>query len=146
MASVHDENHEKNKWPINSFFFRRFWVKEPRRSEIIFAKKKVYLYRSTRRFFVYLGRELVRRAALPWQSAWGEEGVGYIKRTKTLFPFVFSRKKKRKSEVGGTRTHRLHFANYTALPTGPPSHFCHFPEIKRKYEVGEVRIHKRIFC
>ena len=30
------------------FFFRRFWVKEPRHSETIFASKKVHLYGSTR--------------------------------------------------------------------------------------------------
>ena len=30
------------------FFFRRFWAKEPRRSEPIFANKKVDLYRRTR--------------------------------------------------------------------------------------------------
>ena len=32
-------------------YFRRFWVKEPRHSENKIGKKKVYLYRSTRRLW-----------------------------------------------------------------------------------------------
>ena len=34
---VHDENHAKQKWPILTV--RRFWVKEPRRSETVSEKK-----------------------------------------------------------------------------------------------------------
>ena len=48
----YNENHAKGLLFIS---FRRFWVKEPRRSETIFAKKRytLYLYRSTRISFVF---------------------------------------------------------------------------------------------
>ena len=41
----------KNEMVYYSFFFRRVWVKEPRRSEkhFIFTRKSICLYRSTRR-------------------------------------------------------------------------------------------------
>ena len=43
LPRVSNENQAKNKMIIMAyylFFFRRFWVKEPRYSENIFAKKR----------------------------------------------------------------------------------------------------------
>ena len=40
MAWVYDENQCKKKWSIIHFFSDHFWIKEPRHSENIFAKKR----------------------------------------------------------------------------------------------------------
>ena len=45
VLGIFNENHVQRKKMTH---FGRFWVKEPRHSEIIFAKKRYISYRSTR--------------------------------------------------------------------------------------------------